>query len=219
MNTGDTLHSRHRVLIVEDQGMVRAFFERWVAEQPGFIVAASARTGEEALTFVGIATPDVMLVDFQLPGMDGLEFVKLARQIRPQLRALMVSTLTDPLALTRIRESGVEGYVEKDATPELLAEALGAVVSGRRFYSEKFHETIAREGANAESVGKILSRREQQVLGFVLDQKSNREIAELMGLSVRTVEFHRANVMNKLQAGNLADLVAAAKSRGWRDKG
>lgn len=219
MNVPGKLPPPYRAMIVEDQGMVRAFFERWLADLPGFMVIGAARSGEEALTLVPTIMPDVVLVDFQLPGMDGLEFVKLARQVRPQLRALVVSSLSDALVLTRIQESGVEGYVEKDASPDLLAEALVAVASGQRYYSRKFHETIAREGANAESVGKILSRREQQVLGFVLDQKANREIAELMGLSVRTVEFHRANVMTKLQAGNLTDLVAAAKSRGWRDKG
>lgn len=216
MNAPRKLPPPYRAMIVEDQGMVRTFFERWLAGLPGFVVVASARSGEEALNQVATALPDVVLVDFQLPGMDGLEFMKLARQVRPQLRALVVSSLSDALALTRIQESGVEGYVEKDASPDLLAEALVAVSSGRSFYSRKFQETIAREGAHAESVGKILSRREQQVLGFVLDQKSNREIAEQMGLSVRTVEFHRANVMTKLQAGNLTELVAAAKSRGWR---
>jgi DNA-binding NarL/FixJ family response regulator len=130
------------------------------------------------------------------------------------LRALVVTSLTDPLALTRVRESGIEGYVEKDATPETLAEALNAVADGRRYFSQKFQETIAREGANAESVGKILSRREQQVLSLVLVRKTNREIAGSMGLSERTVEFHRANLMAKLAATNLTELIARAKQRG-----
>lgn len=206
--------ARIRVMIVEDQGMVRAFFERWLATLPRYELAASARSGEEALGRVEAERPDVALVDFQLPGMDGLEFMQAARQVRPQLRALVVTSLVDALALTRVRESGVEGYVEKDATPETLAEALDAVADGRRFFSPKFRETMAREGANAESLAKILSRREQQVLAWVLGRKSNREIAAHMGLSERTVEFHRANVMAKLDATNFAELVAQVKQRG-----
>jgi DNA-binding NarL/FixJ family response regulator len=203
-----------RVMIVEDQGLVRMFLERWLAGLPRFVLVGSVRSGEEALPRIEMARPDVMLVDFQLPGMDGLEFVHVARQVRPQLRALVVTSLTDPLALTRVRESGIEGYVEKDATPETLAEALNAVADGRRYFSQKFQETIAREGANAESVGKILSRREQQVLSLVLVRKTNREIAGSMGLSERTVEFHRANLMAKLAATNLTELIARAKQRG-----
>lgn len=207
---------RIRVMIIEDQGMVRAFFERWLAELPRFVPVGSARSGEEALTQVGAVRPDVALVDFQLPGMDGLEFVRAARQVRPQLRALMVTSLVDALAITRVREAGVEGYVEKDASPELLAEALNAVADGREFFSEKFRETLSREGAKAQGVGKLLSRREQEVLTQVLAKRANKEIADRMGLSVRTVEFHRANVMTKLEATNLTELTANAQIRGWQ---
>ncbi len=214
-NSINPFGSRVRTLIVEDQGMVRAFFERWLATQPRFTLAASARTGEEALLLVEAARPDVVLVDFQLPGMDGLEFVRAARQVRPQLRALVVTSLVDALALTRVREAGVEGYVEKDAAPEVLAEALGAVADGRSYYSQLFKETLARETAKVQGAGKILSRREQQVLAHVLNRKANREIAELMSLSVRTVEFHRLNLMAKLNATNLTELTTAARLRGW----
>ncbi len=213
MNSNHPL--RTRVMIVEDQGMVRAFFERWLATLPRFVLAGSARSGEEALQLVEKERPDVALVDLQLPGIDGLEFVRSARQVRPQLRALVVSSLVDALALTRVREAGVEGYMEKDASPELLAEALTAVAGGREHYSETFKTTLAREAAKSQGAGKILSRREQQVLAHVLNRKVNREIAGLMGLSLRTVEFHRANLMAKLGATNLAELTTAARLRGW----
>lgn len=216
MNIPKEAPPRIRILIVEDQGMVRAFLERWLAEQPRYTLVGSARSGEEGLQIVESGRPDVALVDFQLPGMDGLEFVQSARQVRPQLRALVVTSLVDALTLTRVREAGVEGYVEKDASPELLATALGAVTDGRPFYSEKFKETLSREGAKAQGAGKILSRREQQVLGYVLGKKSNREIAELMALSLRTVEFHRLNLMTKLDATNVDELTTNAQVRGWK---
>lgn len=205
-----------RVLIVEDQGLMRALFERWVGGLPRFSVAGSARSGEEALLLMKESHPDVLMVDLQLPGMDGLEFVRAARQMRPQLRTLVVSSLVDPLALTRVLEAGVEGYIEKDASPEMLAQALETIAGGGESYSPTFRETLRREAVKPEAVGKVLSRREQQVLEFVLGKKSNREIAEAMGLSVRTVEFHRANVMAKLQASNAAELLTVAQLRGWK---
>lgn len=204
-----------RTMIVEDQGMVRAFLERWLADLPQFTLVASAGSGEEAFEQVGNSQPDIVLVDYQLPGMDGLEFIRSARQIRPQLRALVLSSLVDPLSMTRIHETGVEGFLEKDASPELLTETIIAVAQGRLYHSLKFRESIAQERANTEGIGKILSRREQQALELVIAGKTSREIASLIGLSARTVEFHRANMMNKLGAKNFSELTSIARSRGW----
>jgi DNA-binding NarL/FixJ family response regulator len=203
-----------RVLVIEDMGMFRALLTDWLAGWPRYVVAGAAGSGEDALALMNATRPDLLIVDLQLPGMDGLEFVRAARQIRPEVRALVLSSLVDPLALTRVRESGVEGYIEKDATPAQLAEALGAVADGRLFYSARFNETLAREGAKAQAVGKILSRREQEVLAHVLAGKTNRETGDVIGLSARTVEFHRANIMVKLGATNLAELVANARRSG-----
>jgi DNA-binding NarL/FixJ family response regulator len=200
-----------RVFIVEDQGMFRAFLERWLATQPGFAFAGAARTAEEALGLLEAGRPDVLLVDLQLPGMDGLGFVRAARQVRPALRSLVLSSLMDPLALTRVRESGVEGYLEKDAPPAELGEALLAVARGREYFSARFCAALAAERTKPAAVGKILSRREQQVLSHVLAGKTNREIGDALGVSSRTVEFHRANVMTKLGAASVAELHAIAR--------
>lgn len=203
-----------RVLVVEDQGMFRAFLEDWLAGQSGFALAGSAPSGEDALPLVETASPDIVLVDLQLPGMDGLHFVSAARQVRPQLRALVLSSLVGPLSLTRVRESGVEGYLEKDAPPAELEDALRAIAAGRSFFSPRFRAALAEAQAGPLAVGKILSRREQEVLGHVLAGGTSRDIGERIGLSPRTVEFHRANVMSKLGASNLAELLAAARQSG-----
>ncbi|CAM3062603.1 response regulator [Rariglobus hedericola] len=200
-----------RVLVVEDMGMFRALLTDLIAGWGRYAVVGVAGSGEDALALMSAVQPDVLIVDLQLPGMGGLEFVRAARQIRPQVRALVLSSLVDPLALTRVRESGVEGYIEKDATPEQLAEAFGAVADGRLFYSARFNETLAREGAKSLAVGKILSRREQEVLTHVLAGRTSRETGEVVGLSARTVEFHRANLMAKLGAANVAELLVNAR--------
>jgi DNA-binding NarL/FixJ family response regulator len=203
-----------RVLVVEDQGMFRSFLSDWIPTQPGFELVGSFDSAEEALRRIEALSPHVALVDLQLPGLDGIALAQAFRQIRPHLRTLILTSLSDPLAVTRIRESGVEGYLEKDAPLAELAEALRTVAAGRPYFSQRFAETLAREGAKSEALGKILSRREQQVLALVLAGRTNREIAESIELSPRTVEFHRANLMAKLGASSVVELLAHARQRG-----
>ncbi|EDY18991.1 two component transcriptional regulator, LuxR family [Chthoniobacter flavus Ellin428] len=203
-----------RVLVVEDQGMFRSFLEEWVPSQSDFVLVGAFTSAEEALRRIETLSPHVALLDLQLPGMDGIALAQALRQVRPHLRTLLLSSLSDPLTLTRIRESGVEGYLEKDAPLAELAEALRTVVRGRSYFSRKFTETLAQESAKSEALGKILSRREQQVLTQVLTGRTSKEIGESIGLSPRTVEFHRSNLMAKLGASNLAELLVHARQRG-----
>lgn len=206
--------ARVRTLVVEDQGMFRAFLLDWLAGQPRFEVIGAAGSAEEGLRLAREKEPGLLLVDLHLPGMDGLDFVRVVRQARPEVRSLILTSLTDPLAVTRIRESGVEGYLEKDASPEELAEAITTVAAGRPYFSQRFQAAVAQEGGKAGAVGKILSRREQQVLAHVLAGRAAREIGSLIGISARTVEFHRGNVMTKLGAANVAELVVKARQLG-----
>ncbi|MCU0748949.1 MAG: response regulator transcription factor [Akkermansiaceae bacterium] len=204
-----------RVLVVEDQAMFRGFLESWVRDLPGFQFAGSFRSGEEALSCVGELCPDIALVDLQLPRMDGLALAAAFRQVRPQLRTLLLTSLTDPLTLTRVRESGVDGYLEKDAPTEELGTALRTIAAGRPYFSRSFDATLSAEGKLSEAVGKILSRREQQILSLILAGRTSREIAASLSLSPRTVEFHRANLMAKLGATSLSELHHRARQRGF----
>lgn len=203
-----------RTLIVEDQAMFRAFLKQWFLTQEKFEVVGAVASAEEGLRLVEELLPNFLVVDMHLPGMDGLALVRAARQSRPEVRALILTSLTDPLAVTRIRESGVEGYLEKDAEPEELAAAVRAAAMGRTYFSPRFRDAIRRENGKPLAVGKILSRREQQILAHVLEGKTSREIGELIGLSSRTVEFHRANLMAKLGSPSPTDLLVRAKKLG-----
>ena len=193
--------------------MFRAFLESWLSGSADYECVCAARTGEEALASLDTLAPEVLMVDLQLPGLDGLAVAREARRRFPGLRTLVLSSLLDPLSVTRVAEGAVDGFVEKDAEPAVLREALDAVAAGRAWYSPKFTELRARSLAGAGAVGRVLTRREQEVLSLVIEGRTGREIADSLGLSVRTVEFHRANLMGKLGADSLAGLIRAAGRR------
>ena len=163
-----------RVLIIEDQGMFRTFLREWLAGLGEFEVVGACGSAEEALALLPSLRPELLLIDLQLPGMDGLEFFAVARMALPEVRALILSSLEDPLALTRVRESGAHGYLEKNAKPEELLAAVRTVAAGGNSYSPRFRETLSREQAKPEAVGKILSRREQEILSHVVAGRTSK---------------------------------------------
>jgi DNA-binding NarL/FixJ family response regulator len=200
------------VFIVEDQGMFRSFLEYWINGQAEYTVVGAAGSGEEALELLDVSRPGLLVVDLHLPKMDGLQFVQLARQRLPGVRALIVSALLDAFTLTRVKEGGVEGYIEKDAEPSALSAAFKVVSEGGSFFSDRFTQVLRQD--RGREIGRFLSRREQQVVEHVLAGKTNREIADILGVSSRTVEFHRANAMAKLGAKNLGELSRTVRQWG-----
>lgn len=205
------------VFIVEDQGMFRSFLESWINGQAEYTVVGAAGSGEEALLLLEISRPELLVVDLHLPNMDGLRFVRLAKQRLPGVRALIVSALRDVLTLTRVKEGGVEGYLEKDAEPSDLHAAFKVVCEGGRYFSDRFTRVL-REDKGRE-IGRFLSRREQQVVELVIAGKTNRDIADILGVSSRTVEFHRANAMAKLGVKNLGELSRTVRQWGMEGVG
>jgi DNA-binding NarL/FixJ family response regulator len=205
---------RIRTLVVEDQGMFRNFLVQWLMDQGDFEIEGAFESAEHALKELSSLRPDLMLVDLQLPGMDGLEFIAAAKVILPDMRALVLTSLEDTLALTRVHESGAQGYVEKNASPEKLLAAIRRVAAGGTSYTEGYHQTLDSQQSHPQAVGKILSRREQEVLSHMVAGRMNKEIADYLQLSVRTVEFHRGNLMRKLDAGNVAEVIARARREG-----
>ena len=201
-------HHPVRTLIVEDQSMFRGFLERWLSEQVGFVLVGSAQSAEAALDLIAATEAELVLLDLRLPGMDGVTFARTAREVRPKLRILVLSSDTNALVVTRVQESGVDGFIEKNASVETLAEALKAIVAGRNYFSPKFTEIMRNEAAKRIGIGKVLTRREQQILDHVMTGRTSREIGALLGLNPRTVDFHRSNLLAKTGAATTADLMA-----------
>jgi DNA-binding NarL/FixJ family response regulator len=208
-----------RVLIVEDHGLVRAAVADTLT-RGGMLVTGQAGTGEEALALLSEARPDVVLVDIDLPGMGG---IALVRELVPRLPAALVIILTashdDEVALTAMR-AGAAGYLTKDLGPEALTRAILAARDGelpmpRRLAARIIRELTASERRRAPAAGaevaEELSVREEEVLTLVSRGMTDREIADHLGISPRTVGHHVGSVLAKLDVPN-----RAAAARVWR---
>lgn len=196
-----------RVMIVEDHALVRAAIRRTLSV-PGMEVVAEASSAEEALATVSQHRPDIVLVDIELPGMDG---VQLVRELAPRLPdghiiMLTGSTRRDDL-VTAIR-SGASGFLTKDTSPEGLVRAIFGVHDGdlpmpRRLARELVRELVATP-ANSAGAGS-LSARELEVLKLVNDGLTDRQIGAALGISPRTVGRHVGSILDKLSAHNRAE--------------
>lgn len=198
-----------RVLLAEDQSMVRGALSALLSLEGDIEVVAEVARGDEILDAAERARPDVALLDIELPGGDGLAAAGVLRERLPETRVIILTTFGRPGYLRRAMEAGAIGYVLKDAPVDALATAIRRAVEGKRTVDPTLAVTALSEGRNP------LTEREREVLATSREVATIAEIAARLYLSQGTVRNHLSAAIQKLEARNRAEAVRLAEQKGW----
>ena len=201
--------TRIRVLLVDDHGLVRLGFRRLLEDDPALEVVGEASDGREAVELVRRLRPDVVVMDYAIPGYNGALATRKIREMAPETRILMLSMHSEPSYVQSSREAGASGYLLKNALDLELVAAVKGVLTSDWLADPRLEQAAAASGAK-----RSLSKRELEVLALIVAGRANKEIAAELGLSVNTVAVHRANIMEALNLHNAAELVVHAIRHG-----
>jgi DNA-binding NarL/FixJ family response regulator len=204
-------HAMIRVLLADDHALLRAGLRTLLAGRGGIVVVAEAGDGREALRLVREQRPDVALVDVAMPGLSGLELAERIADEQPATRVLILSMHKDEAYVRRALHAGVAGYLLKDSDTDELERAIRAVARGDGYFSPAVSALLAGEyRRGGEPPAEALSPRQREVLRQIALGRSTKAIARALGLSVKTVETHRAGLMRRLHIHDVAGLVRYA---------
>lgn len=208
-----------RIVLADDHRLVRQGFIALLSTQSDFEVIGEAGDGPETLRVAAALRPDVVITDLMMPEMNGLEVVRRLTESQPETRTILLSMFADEAYVVTALRYGVAGYVLKDADPDDLIRAVREAAAGRRYLSQPFSEAgvqayEAQERDTVFDVLDTLTPREREVLHLTAENHSNAEIADRLGISRRTAETHRNNLMRKLGLHSQAELVQFAFQRG-----
>ncbi|WP_433769663.1 response regulator [Pseudomonas putida] len=204
------------LLLVDDHSLIRAGVRALVMDLPGYAVIGEANDGSQLLAMVEHLSPDIVLLDISMKQTGGLEALQQLKRIRPHSKVLILSMHTDPALIMQALESGAHGYLLKDTTATELEHALEALRNNERYLSPAIAHTVITQAltrtqtAPEPSDTHNLTARQLEILRLIVRGKSTREIANGLGLSVKTVETHRSQIMKRLQIFDVAGLVLFA---------
>jgi DNA-binding NarL/FixJ family response regulator len=208
-----------RVLLADDHGIVRRGL-RTILEEAGHTIVAEAADGLEAVRLCEEHQPDLLIVDIGMPKLNGIEVSARAQKLAPAPTVIVLSMHSDESYILRALAAGARAYLLKDATDEDLVPALKAVAGGKTFFSpavaavlvEDYIRTLQKRGLSDSYT--LLTDREKETLHLLAEGRSNKEVATLLDVGVSTVETHRANLMQKLNLHNTAEIVLYAVRKG-----
>ncbi|MBB6157664.1 DNA-binding NarL/FixJ family response regulator [Pseudomonas sp. JAI115] len=205
------------LLLVDDHSLIRAGVRALVLDIPGYAVVGEASDGSQLLEMVEQLAPDIVLLDISMKETGGLEALQRLKRVRPQSKVLILSMHTDPALIMQALESGAHGYLLKDTTATELEHALEALRNNERYLSPAIAHTVINQALirtqkNQPEVADShnLTARQLEILRLIVRGKSTREIANGLGLSIKTVETHRSQIMKRLQIYDVAGLVLFA---------
>jgi DNA-binding NarL/FixJ family response regulator len=202
-----------RLLLADDHALVRAGMKSLLESAEGFEVVGEASNGREAVRLARTLTPDVALLDIAMPELNGLDAARRIGSECPEVRVLILSMHTDPGYVRVAMQAGAAGYVLKDAGVEELELAIRAALRGERYLDPRVSKEVIEgyvRGLEAEEPGPVLTPRQREILQLIAEGRSTREISERLHVSVKTVETHRAQLMDRLGIRDVAGLTRYA---------
>lgn len=209
-----------RILLAEDHEIVRAGVKMLVDAQSDMTVVGEANNGDLAIKKAAELSPDIIVMDISMPGLNGLKAAKKIKQIAPKTKILTLTRHTDDGYLQQLLKAGVNGYVLKQSAPAELINAIRTVAAGRSYLDPTLTEKVMggyiKQSTAISSASKVeISDRECEVLRLIALGHSNKEIAARLDLSVKTIEAHKSNFMRKLGFNSRIDIVRYAILQGW----
>jgi two-component system response regulator NreC len=214
------MNKKIRILVVDDHAVVRKGIIVFLDSQPDMEVVGESGTGRDSIAKVQELNPDVVLMDISMPDLDGIEATRAIKKISPEARIVVLTMHDDARYFFQILKEGALGYVVKGADPKELLSAIRVVFENKAYLLPSLTTQLLddylirlKDGQEEDSYTK-LSAREREVLTLIGEGHTSRIIAEMLFISINTVERHRANIMNKLELNNKAQLIRYAIRKG-----
>ena len=209
-----------RILLADDHTLIRGGLRLLAEQQPDLMVVGEAEDGRQAVAMADALKPDVAVLDIGMPNLNGIEAAKQITEGESRAAVVILSMHADETYILRALKAGARGYLLKDSTESDLARAIRAVAEGKSFFSpavskvllEDYVRKLQRTGG--EDSYELLTPREREILQLIAEGKSNKDVANLLHLSVYTVETHRANIMEKLKLKSVPELILYAVRKG-----
>lgn len=209
-----------RILLADDHKLMRSGLKALIEQQPDLAVVGEADDGRQAVALAISLKPDLLVMDIGMPNLNGIEAAHQITQATPGTAIVILSMHSDESYVLRALKAGAKGYLLKDSAESDLIRAVHAVAGGKSFFSpavskvllDDYVRKLQRSGA--EDAYDLLTPREREILQLIVEGKSNKDVANLLNLSVYTVETHRSNIMEKLNLRGIPELILYAVRKG-----
>ena len=203
-----------QILLADDHPIIRQGFKA-LLEREGFEVVGEASDGHEASRLAETLRPDVAVLDLAMPGLNGLDAARAVLRVSPRTKTILLTVHNEDQYVLRALQAGIKGYVLKTQAVAEVVQAIEQVARGGLYLGPAVADAVVRAYlAKTELPLDLLTPREREVVQLVAEGKTTKEIAEALGMSVKTAESHRANIMEKLDIHDIAGLVRYAIRRG-----
>jgi len=206
-----------RILVADDHDIIRRGLKQLLTAHAGWEVCAEAKTGREAVALVEQQKPDIVVMDISMPELNGLEAARQIRKLQPKTEIVILTLHFSDQLVREIVEAGVRGYIMKSDADRDLVLAVEALVNHRSFFTSRAADMLldgfrgVREVAEPQVPSRSrLTPREREIVQLLAEGKSSKEVAVALGISVKTAETHRANIMRKLELHSVSELVRYA---------